>query len=241
MLCHIDWLEGMMRRSEINTVVREAETFIRGQGFHLPPFAFWTPADWASKGPEVSEVVENKLGWDITDFGSDDYASCGLFLFTLRNGRLENLETRSGKLYAEKIMIVDVDQITPMHFHWSKTEDIINRGGGTLMIQLYNSTEDEQLADTDVVVSMDGLARTLKAGDIVELTPGESITLPTGLYHKFWATGARALVGEVSMVNNDDADNRFLDASGRFPEIEEDEPPVHLLVNDYEQYYLAQA
>ena len=226
-----------MRRSELNTILRDAEAFIRGQGFHLPPFAFWTTADWASKGPEVSEIVENKLGWDITDFGSGDYESCGLFLFTLRNGRLENLETRSGKLYAEKIMVVDVDQVTPMHFHWSKTEDIINRGGGTLLIQLYNSTEDEKLADTDVVVSMDGEARTLKAGDIVELAPGQSITLPTGLYHKFWAAGARALVGEVSMVNDDDADNRFLDAPGRFPEIEEDEPPVYLLVNDYERYY----
>jgi len=229
-----------MRRSEINAIIRDAEGFIRGQGFHLPPFAFWTPADWASKGPEASEIVENKLGWDITDFGSGDYASCGLFLFTLRNGRLENLKARSGKLYAEKIMIVNVDQITPMHFHWSKTEDIINRGGGALKIQLYNSTADEQLAGTDVVVSMDGVERILTAGDIVELVPGESITLSTGLYHSFWAAGTRALVGEVSMVNDDDADNRFLDAPGRFPEIEEDELPVHLLVNDYPRHFQAQ-
>ena len=75
------------------------------------------------------------------------------------------------KQYAEKIMMVDVDQITPMHFHWHKTEDIINRGGGKLVIQLYNSTPGETLDDTPVTVSTDGVQRTLKAGDRVVLSP----------------------------------------------------------------------
>ena len=230
-----------MRRSEVNAIIQEAEVFIREQGFYLPPFAYWTPADWESKGSEVREIVAHKLGWDITDFGLHDYHSCGLFLFTLRNGRPENLITRAGKLYAEKIMIVGVDQITPMHFHWSKMEDIINRGGGQLMIQLYNSTADETLAETDVLVQVDGVSRTVKAGSVVALSPGESITLSAGLYHQFWAAESQALVGEVSMVNDDDADNRFLEQVGRFPEIEEDEAPLHLLVNDYSRYYLAGA
>ncbi len=134
-------------------------------------------------------------------------------------------------------MIVDVDQITPMHFHWNKTEDIINRGGGRLVIQLYNSTEDEGLADTDVTVSIDAVKRTVKAGDTVVLSPGESITLPSGLYHKFWGAESRVLVGEVSLVNDDNTDNRFYEPVGRFPEIEEDGPPLYLLVNDYPKYY----
>lgn len=226
-----------MKRSEINQIIREADAFIRDQGFHLPPFAYWTPDEWRSKDESVAEIVEKRLGWDITDFGSGDYARTGLFLFTLRNGDLAALQTGRGKLYAEKLLIVDVDQVTPLHFHWLKTEDIINRGGGKLMIQLYNATPDEQLADTPVTVSTDGVVRTVEAGGVIALAPGESITLPPYCYHKFWGAESRVLVGEVSTVNDDSADNRFFDPVGRFPEIEEDEPPLHLLVSDYDRYY----
>jgi D-lyxose ketol-isomerase len=227
-----------MKRSEINHIMQSADDFIRQRGFYLPPFAYWTPDDWRGKGPEVQEIVETHLGWDITDFGLGDFKKYGLFLFTLRNGRPENWKTLNGKLYAEKIMIVDDGQITPYHFHWSKMEDIINRGGGNLLIQLYNATPDEQLdAENDVVLSVDGVARTFKPGEILKLTPGESVCLPQYCYHQFWAEGGRTLVGEVSMVNDDSADNRFYPEVGRFPSIEEDEPPLHLLCTDYERYY----
>lgn len=226
-----------MKRSEINLIMRDADAFLKQHKFYLPPFAFWTPEDWATKGEEVREIVDRQLGWDITDFGQGDYEKIGLFIFTIRNGTLENLKRGQGKVYAEKILIVDVDQVTPMHFHWNKTEDIINRGGGKLVIQLYNSTEDEELADTNVTVSLDGVQRTVKAGESVVLSPGESITLPTYLYHKFWGAENRVLVGEVSMVNDDDIDNCFHEPVGRFPEIEEDEPPLYLLVKDYPKYY----
>ena len=56
-----------------------------------------------------------------------------------------------------------------MHFHWNKTEDIINRG-------------------------------------------------------------------EVSLVNDDVHDNRFLESVGRFPDIEEDLEALHLLVNNYAKH-----
>lgn len=226
-----------MKRSEINAIMREADAFMKSHGFYLPPFAYWTPADWATKGPEVSEIVERALGWDITDFGQGNYQKIGLFLFTLRNGTLEALRAGRGKMYCEKVLVVDVDQVTPMHFHWLKVEDIINRGGGELAIQLYNSTPEDGLEDSDVVVSLDGVRRVLRAGDIVTLKPGESITLPPRLYHKFWGQGSRVLVGEVSLVNDDKTDNRFYEPVGRFPQIEEDEPPLYLLVNDYARYY----
>jgi D-lyxose ketol-isomerase len=142
-----------MKRSEVNAIIQEADAFIRSRGFHLPPFAYWTPQVWATKGPEVREIVERGLGWDITDFGSGDYRKIGLAVFTIRNGHPENLKRMRGKLYCEKVLVVGVDQVTPMHFHWTKTEDIINRGGGNLVIQLYNATPDEGLADTDVTVS----------------------------------------------------------------------------------------
>jgi D-lyxose ketol-isomerase len=227
-----------MKRSEINQIMRSANAFIRAQGFYLPPFAYWSPADWQHKGPEVSEIVKNRLGWDITDFGVGDFSKYGLFLFTLRNGNPENWESKSGKLYAEKIMIVEEGQITPMHFHWNKMEDIINRGGGDLKIQLYNSTPDEKLdKESQVILSVDGVLREFRPGEVLTLLPGESVCLPQYCYHKFWAENGRVLVGEVSMVNDDDADNRFLEPIGRFSTIEEDEAPLYLLCNEYDQYY----
>jgi D-lyxose ketol-isomerase len=143
-----------------------------------------------------------------------------------------------GKVYAEKLLIVGVDQITPYHFHWQKTEDIINRGGGTLCLQLYQSTADEQLDESAAFsVSLDGVLHDFEAGAIVRLEPGESITLPTGLYHKFWAEGAAVLAGEVSTVNDDHNDNCFLEPLPRFSAVEEDEEPLYPLVGDYGRYY----
>ncbi len=229
-----------MKRSEINHIMRSADAFLHERQFSLPPFAYWTPAEWQSKGPEVAEIVQNQLGWDITDFGTGEYQQAGLFLFTIRNGSPKNLETGQGKLYAEKVLIVDPHQLTPYHFHWSKMEDIINRGGGRLLLQVYWSTPDEQLdKEREVQVSVDGVRRKLPPGGIVELHPGESITLERGLYHQFWAEDGRTLVGEVSLVNDDARDNRFLEALGRFPAIDEDEPPLYLLVSDYPRYYKA--
>ena len=229
--------DELMKRSEINTIMQKADDFMKSLGFHLPPFAYWTPEDWQSKGEEVREIVDNQLGWDITDFGQSNFDQLGLFLFTVRNGSVENLKTGQGKTYAEKILIAEVGQVTPMHFHWDKVEDIINRGGGQLAIKLYNSTGDEKLAETDITVSMDGVKHTFKAGHTVILDAGESITLPNYLYHEFWAVGSKVLIGEVSKVNDDANDNCFLDPIGRFPEIEEDESPLHLLVGDYDKYY----
>ena len=88
-----------------------------------------------------------------------------------------------------------------------------------------------------ITVSVDGVRHVLKAGDTVSLDPGESITLTSRLYHEFWGAESRVLVGEVSLVNDDRTDNRFHEPGGRFPEIEEDEPPLHLLTSDYAKYY----
>ena len=226
-----------MKRSEINAIMSEADQFIRRHGFYLPPFAYWTPAEWRNKGEEAREIVENQLGWDITDFGAGQFGALGLFLFTVRNGSQAEMRAKQGKLYCEKLMVVDVEQVTPMHFHWNKVEDIINRGGGKLDIQLYNATDDEGLADTPVIASVDGVKREVKAGGVVRLAPGESITLTPRLYHEFWGEEDRVLVGEVSLVNDDQNDNRFHETVGRFPAIEEDEEPLHLLVSDYARYW----
>ena len=220
-----------MERSEINRIIENAKAFMEERKFFLPPWAYWSVADWKKNKDSADEVINNMLGWDITDFGSGDFYNRGLFLFTLRNGKL-NIDK---KPYAEKIMIVEENQETPMHFHWSKMEDIINRGGGNLVIELYNSTPDGLLADTPVKLKVDGVERTVKPGGIVVLTPGESICLEQGVYHRFYGETGKGtvLVGEVSMVNDDTSDNCFYETIGRFPVIEEDVEPVHLLVSDY--------
>ena len=220
-----------MKRSKINALIKDAIEFTDKMNFKLPPFAYWSPDEWKSKGNEYDEIRDNMLGWDITDFGSGDFEKVGLLLFTIRNGNGKNEKYK--KTYAEKILISDVGQVTPCHFHWSKMEDIINRGGGELVIEVYNSTADGELDTTDVDIYMDGRHFKVKAGSRVRLKPGESIAIQQGMYHKFWAEGEKVLVGEVSMVNDDTADNRFYLPAGRFPEIEEDEAPLHYLANEY--------
>ncbi len=222
-----------MKRSEINTIIKNAKAFLEERNFLLPPFAFMTPDQWAAAGPEYDEIRHNQLGWDVTNFGGTDFHKLGLTIFTLRNGNYNNPD--DNKIYAEKILVVEEEQVTPMHFHRSKMEDIINRGGGNLLMQVYNSTTDAKLAGTPVTVATDGVSRTVPAGEILRLTPGESITVTPLLYHKFWGEkgSGRVLVGEVSSVNDDLTDNFFLDDIGRFPVIEEDEPPIHLLMTEY--------
>ncbi|MBE0654341.1 MAG: D-lyxose/D-mannose family sugar isomerase [Bacteroidales bacterium] len=225
-----------MKRSEINQRILEAITFFNTMNFKLPPWANWHPKDWEGKKNEVNEIIENMLGWDLTDFGGGRFDQRGLLLFTIRNGNPH----RDRKPYAEKIMIVEEDQETPMHFHWNKMEDIINRGGGNLVMVLFNCDEDENLNDNDIIVSVDGIKKRLPVGSQLVLTPGESICLHQGLYHRFYGEKGKGkvLVDEVSAVNNDNNDNRFLEDIGRFPEIEEDEPPLHFLVSDYKNFLL---
>ena len=224
-----------MKRSEINKLLKEAVEFSTKYNFLLPPFAFWNKKDWEDKGEEYDEIRDNMLGWDITDFGSGDYDKVGLLMFTVRNGNFNN--AKYTKSYCEKMLISKVGQITPFHFHFKKMEDIINRGGGILAMQLYNSTPDGQFADTDVEVSQDGRNYKVKAGTILRLKPGESITYYPGIYHQFWAEEAPVLIGEVSKVNDDRVDNRFYSAPGRFPEIEEDEEPLYLMSMDYPDFF----
>ena len=222
-----------MKRSEINKHIREAGEFLKSCGFHLPPFAFWSPEEWKTRGSEYDEIRKNQLGWDLTDFGANNFEKKGLLLFTIRNGNY--FDPLNKKTYAEKILICLPDQITPYHYHKSKMEDIIFRSGeGTLCIKVYASLGPHELDEkSPVPVSVDGRNYSLAPGSVVRLSPGESISLSQGVFHQFWAEGSKLLLGEVSMVNDDHGDNFFLEPAGRFPEITEDEAPLHLLVGDY--------
>lgn len=211
------------------------EALVSAHGFQLPPFCKWTPEDWLSKGHEYDEIRDNMLGWDVTDYGSGDFDKFGFALITLRNGNMKKADIYP-KTYAEKLLMLFEGQYSPMHFHWSKMEDIINRGGGTLLIRVYNSTEAEDIDYTgDVKILMDGRCFFVPAGTQLALEPGQSISIYQGMYHDFnLAPGSGAvLIGEVSACNDDNIDNRFWKPVGRFPEVEEDEAPYRLLCNEY--------
>lgn len=139
------------------------------------------------------------------------------------------------KTYAEKVLVVLPGQVTPAHFHHYKMEDIIVRGGGRLVVRVWNATEDDILADTELRAQTDGVERVVAAGGEIVLGPGESVTLPPRMYHAFWGHPADgpSVVGEVSKANDDHTDNRFLQPMGRFPAVEEDEQPYRWLVGDY--------
>lgn len=222
-----------MKRSEINAVIREFEAMLKEYRFSLPPFLRFTPEEWAEKGHEYDEIRDNALGWDVTDYGLGHFDQVGLALITLRNGNAK--DSKYTKTYAEKIMMLREEQISPNHFHWNKMEDIINRGGGNVIFRLWNATPDEKLDVTDVEICRDGRRYMVPAGSEIVLRPGESLSLYPCSYHEFTVqkgTGS-ALIGEVSMCNDDNTDNRFYQPVGRYPTIEEDEPPYRLLCNEY--------
>ncbi len=224
-----------MKRSEVNIALKELEAMINEYKFALPPFCHFTPEDWQSKGHDYDEIRDNMLGWDITDYGMGDFDKMGFSLITLRNGNLQ-MKDKYTKPYAEKLLFLKEGQYSPMHFHWYKMEDIINRGGGTILIRVYNSTPDEELdLISDVHVYMDGRELIVPAGTQVEMKPGESIAIQPYMYHDFEVKpgSGNVLLGEVSQCNDDNTDNRFHQPVGRFATIEEDEAPYRLLCNEY--------
>lgn len=225
-----------MKRSEINKALKEMEALVNEYKFALPPFCHFTPEEWGTKNHEYDEIRDNMLGWDITDYGLGDFEKVGFALITIRNGNQSDPKYK--KVYAEKLLMLKEGQHSPMHFHWTKSEDIINRGGGILLIRLYNDKGDGTFDDTDVIVNADGRSYSVPAGTQVELKPGESITLWPHQYHDFDikpGTGD-VLIGEVSMCNDDNTDNRFYENVGRFPTIEEDEAPYRCLCNEYPEF-----
>lgn len=178
---------------------------------------------------------DNALGWDITDYGLGRFDEVGFSLITLRNGN-HAMPERYPKTYAEKLLYIKDGQYSPMHFHWSKMEDIINRGGGNVLIRVYNALPDEEIdRESPVTVHLDGCERVVPAGTQVRLTPGQSISITPYLYHDFEVEkgSGPVLLGEVSQCNDDAHDNRFNLPVGRFPAIEEDELPYRLLCTEY--------
>lgn len=226
-----------MKRSEINNAIEYVIEKCKDFKLPLPPFAYYTPEDWKKVTRDEEELVENMLGWDVTDFGTEKFMEVGLTVFVFRNGNFNN-KKKYPKPYCEKLLYVRDGQILPFHFHWSKTEDIINRGGGDLEITLYQSDENEGFTDKDVTVKVDGKSVTVKAGEKIVLKPGQSVTLEPYQYHQWQGVPGTGdvMLFEVSTTNDDHVDNRFYVKQDRIPTVEEDAETKYLMFADYENY-----
>lgn len=204
----------------------------------LPEFAYWTAEDWKAQGDSTAYMQKVAMGWDVTDYDSNDFDNIGAVLLTLRNGDVTNKE--SGIVYCEKYIAMKAGQNLPCHFHYFKTEDIINRAGGTLRVYCWNSTSKEdgyqKDLESDVHVVCDGQPVTVKAGGYVDVKVGNSITLTPYVYHSFSAVkeDGDLIVGEVSRVNDDANDNHF-NPYVDFKKIEEDVTAKYRLCGGYQQ------
>lgn len=227
-----------MKRSQINREIDRLIQFAAQHGLLLPPFAHWTPEEWRSKDVKHDHIRDTRCGWDVTDFGKGDFTKTGLTLLTMRNGYPDARDRPDQKPYCEKVMLVQEGQITPTHFHYKKTEDIINRGGGRLVCKVWKADAEEKRGHETFELLKDGAMLRMPPGAELKLDPGESVTFRPRTYHAFWAEEGLGpvLAGEVSAVNDDEKDNHFLDDIPRFPRIDEDEPPKHLLVTDYRKW-----
>lgn len=226
-----------MRRSQINSALIWVRELIKKHNISLPSYAYWTMNEWKENKGLTDTIRRVMLGWDITDYGLDDFEKVGGVLYTLRNG--DSKDSSAGVPYAEKIIILKDGQKLPMHFHFYKTEDIINRAGGVIAVKLYNAMDDYGIDyNSPVEVYCDGIKKTVKPGETVYITPGNSITLTPFMYHSFWAAKGEGdlICGEVSSVNDDKTDNFFFEKLPRFGEIEEDAPPLLPLCNEYDKW-----
>ena len=226
---------SFMKRSEINSILKTDIDFAKKHKIYFPNFANWNKEDWQNLDERYREIVDNMLGWDVTDFGSGNFEKYGLVAFTFRNGNY-NRKDLYPKPYCEKVLFLDEGQELPYHYHKLKEEDTINRGGENLLIKVWNSVGNDLDRESPVTLKKDGEQLTVPAGTTIRLKPGESLTTTQGIYHK-WNVEKNTgdvLVWEVSSTNDDKVDNYFYEKYPRIPKIEEDEEPYRVLFGDYD-------
>ena len=220
-----------MKRSEINAAINTAKKMMDEYNWTLPKWGYWSMEDYKSNPKMTKYLKDHQMGWDVTDFGKDNFNSQGITLFCLRNGIQSNV---NDKPYAEKLLFMQESQEIPFHSHKIKLEDIINRGGGDLAIEFLEIDNKDQQLLKKITVLADGEKIELDPYEPLILKKGQSVTVERNVYHKFYSVKGSGMVmaGEVSQVNDDNNDNYFLEKVGRFSEIQEDEPPLHPLWNE---------
>lgn len=159
--------------------------------------------------------------WDVTDFGLGDIKKCGLVLVNFA----EEAE------YCEKLMYARKGQVTPIHTHKRKKEDIICRTG-KLAVQVWNGHPDKAKPGL-FLIKVNGENQEISSGDIIHMQSGERVTITPGIYHEVFPESEECIIGEVSTANDDENDNFFANEEiVRFSNIDEDELAVVNLVSD---------
>ena len=66
-----------MLRSEVNAAQRRAVALLYDLRFAPPPWVTWSPEEWAAQPGVAAYCRTRQMGWDVTDFGSGDFARNG--------------------------------------------------------------------------------------------------------------------------------------------------------------------
>lgn len=224
-----------MKRSFVDSRIEAMLDLCSRHGVRLPPFSLWDEHAFRARGDAARRIAAAGLGWNVVEFSPGAFASDGLIVFTLRMGDWRDLETKRGRLYAEKALMSEDGQRTPHHYHIVKTEDIVNRGGARFVVELVKVDARGEPTRDRFRVLKDVTELDLGPGNQVRLEPGESLTLEPYVAHAFWAEGGTALAGEVSLANDDRTDNYFIPALAAQGPIEEDAAARFVTVRDYER------
>lgn len=211
-----------MKRSFIDSRIDAMLALCDRHGFALPPFARWDAAAYRADPQAAARILAGGLGWNVAEFKPGAFATDGIVVFTTRMGDWRALGSGRGRLYGEKAIMAMDGQRTPHHYHVVKTEDVLNRGGARFVVEMFKvDATGRRLADSFDVLKDASMVRVAPGGRIA-LEPGESLVLEPYVAHAFWAEGGDVLAGEVSLANDDAADNYFLPALAPAEPVEED-------------------
>ncbi len=224
-----------MKRSFVDQRIEAMLAMCERHGALLPSFAQWGEDDYRADPAAARRILDGGLGWNVVEFTPGGFAQSGLCVFTLRMGDWRLLSQGRGRLYAEKVLRAEDGQRTPHHYHIVKTEDIVNRGGARFVIELFKVDRAGTPLKERFRALKDVKTLDLEPGAKVVLEPGESLTLDPFVAHAFWAEGGAVLAGEVSLANDDRADNLFLPPLAPSAPIEEDAPRKYVTVRDHER------
>ena len=98
-----------MKRSEINTAIVWAKALLEKNNIHLPVTAYWSMDQWKQNAGNIDTIRKVMMGWDITDFGTNDFKNIGAVLYTVRNGKMD--DPTVGVPYCEKYIVMKDGQI----------------------------------------------------------------------------------------------------------------------------------
>ena len=168
-----------MKRSEINAAINTAKKMMDEYNWTLPEWGYWSKEDYKDK-PEIRKYLKShQMGWDVTDFGKDNFNSQGITLFCIRNGVQG---AKDDKPYAEKLLFMQEGQEIPFHSHKVKLEDIINRGGGDLAIEFLEVDKDFRELQKEIEVLVDGKIIKIHPHKPLILKTGQSVTVDRNVY-----------------------------------------------------------